>query len=116
MDKINIFDGVKVFPVSKYFKGKEYRDEIGGKNSDLWLEIFVEADKISPDLEAVLMYMRNAGCDLELNETMGYKIIEMPGYWQAGEYDREKQCLGKYRNEIIGLFRRMREHEGLRRK
>ena len=100
MIKIGIFDP-PIFP------GTEFHDELGGYDSGLWLQLFVEADKISPDLSQRLMYLRNTGCRLSKSDKFNYIIQPIEDYWdQAGvNYNTEKQCLNKYRAEIVNLLR-----------
>lgn len=90
------------------FPGVEYIDTYKLPDSNLWLELFVAADKINPDLAHRLMYLRNTGCKLQENEKFGYVIVPVISKkaWASRElYDQEKQCLIPYREEIIGLLR-----------
>lgn len=86
-------------------------DNLGGYDSELWLELFVRADKINSDLVQRLMYLRNVGCRLNPSEKFGYTIIPIEDYWeQSGvNYDEEKQCLEDYRDAIIKLLRGLRK-------
>lgn len=93
------------------FPGKEYRDSLGGYDSDLWLELFIQADKINENLCQCLMYLRNTGCRLNPSDKFGYTIIPIEDYWeQAGvSYSEEKQCLNPYRDDVIRLLRGLRK-------
>jgi len=97
---MNIFDD-PIFP------GTEFHDQLGGYDSNLWQELFIRADQVSPDLAQRLMYIRNVGCRLHQSVKFGYVIMPVEDYWeQAGAiYDEEKQCLVPYRHEIIRLLR-----------
>jgi hypothetical protein len=88
-------------------KGTEFIDLFGGSDSDLWLKLFVEADKINPDLASRLMHMRNGGCCLQKNDKFGYVIVPVLGEWekQGLSYDVEKKCLIPYRDKIVQLMR-----------
>lgn len=68
MVKINIFND-PIFP------GTEFHDQLGGYDSNLWLELFVRADKINPDLAQRLMYLRNVGCRLHESAKFGFIIV-----------------------------------------
>lgn len=104
MGKINIFD-------SELMGGVEYRDNLGGHDSSLWIELFVRADRINPDLAQRLMYLRNVGCRLSESEKFGYIIIPIEDYWeQSGvSYQEERKCLEPFRDDVIRLLRGLRK-------
>jgi len=93
------------------FPGTEFQDILGGYDSDLWLQLFVQADKINPDLAQRLMYLRNVGCRLSESDRFNFMIVPIEDYWdQAGvSYNEEKQCLFKYREDLIRLLRGLRK-------
>lgn len=101
---IGIFDD-PIFP------GTEFVDNLGGYDSNLWLELFMRADKLNPDLAQRLMYLRNVGCRLSESDKFGYVIMPIEDYWeQSGSvYEEEKQCLVPYREDIIRLLRGLRK-------
>ena len=101
---MNIFD-------SELLQGTEFSDHLGGYDSYLWLELFIQADKISPDLAQRLQYLRNVGCRLSQSDKFGYMIIPIEDYWeQAGVvYAEEKKCLNEYRDDVIKLLRGLRK-------
>lgn len=89
------------------FPGNVYCDEYGGYDSDLWIELFVLAGDISEDFARRLMYLRKTGCRLQKHEKFGYVIVPVIGKdgWESKEqYDREKQCLAPYRNDLIYIL------------
>ena len=85
----------------------EFLDDLGGYDSGLWLELFVRADKIDPEIAQRLMYLRNTGCRLQEDVKFGYSIIPIEDYWdQAGvSYAEERKCLFIYKHEVIKLLR-----------
>ena len=90
------------------FPGYEFVDALGGHDSRLWLELFIQADKINHDFQARLQYLRNTGCRLEENEKFGYVIVPIidSDHWKSQEqYDEEKRCLIPFRTEIVNLLR-----------
>jgi len=93
------------------FPGTEFFDAFGGTDSQLWLELFVRADKINPDLSQRLMYLRNVGCRLQEDVKFGFVIVPVVGKdgWESrAKYDEEKQCLVPYRMEVIRLLKGLR--------
>lgn len=101
---MNIFD-------SELMQGIEYRDKLGGHDSELWLVLVSRAHEINPDLAERLLYLRNTGCRLEPSEKFGYMIIPIEDYWeQSGvSYIEERKCLEKYRDDVIRLLRGLRK-------
>lgn len=93
------------------FPGIEFIDNLGGYDSNLWLELFIRADKINPDLAQRLMYLRNVGCRLHESDKFGYAIMPIDDFWEqsGSKYEEEKQCLVPYREEIIRLLRGLRK-------
>jgi len=89
------------------FPGTEFHDQLGGYDSNLWLQLFMGADKINPDFAQRLQYLRNVGCRLSESEKFKFMIVPIEDYWdQAGvSYNEEKQCLGKYKDDLIKLLR-----------
>ena len=103
MVKINIFD-------NPFYKGTEFADLLGGYDSNLWLDLFIKADKINPNLAQSLMYLRNTGCRLHERKEFNFRIMPIEDYWdQAGvNYEEEKKCLNPYREDIIKLLKGLR--------
>lgn len=103
MIKVNIFD-------SDLLQGTEFHDQLGGYDSNLWLDLFKKADKINPDLAQRLMYLRNVGCRLHESEKFGYMIMPIEDYWELSGsiYGEEKICLNPYRDDVIKLLRGLR--------
>jgi hypothetical protein len=86
--------------------GSILSDELGGNDSKMWLKLFVEADKISNDFSARLMYMRNSGCCLQKNTKINYKIMPIKALWESEKlYNQEKKCLTPYIEELVSLLR-----------
>lgn len=92
--------------------GTVFRDDYiySPDDSNLWLNLFVEADKIDPNLSSVLMYIRNTGAKLIPNREYGYiirPVIGSHGFHSQAEYDKEKKYLNKHRDKVVKLLRKI---------
>ena len=79
-------------------------------DSDLWLDLFMLADVIDPDLAARLQYLRNAGTKLVADEKWGYRLVPYVGAegWQSeAEYRREVECLKPYRTQLVFVLKKL---------
>jgi hypothetical protein len=93
------------------FGGVTFQDnyyELSPDDSERWLMLISRAYGIAPDLADRLQYIRNTGAVLKKSDTYGYRIepvIGPNGWTSRDEYDKEAECLGKYREQVIGLLR-----------
>jgi hypothetical protein len=88
--------------------GTELSNKLGGNDSDLWIKLFIAADKINHDFAARLMYMRNSGCRLQKSNKFGHVIMPIKALWESEEfYKQEKQCLVPFKDELIGLLKKL---------
>jgi hypothetical protein len=80
------------------------------EDTNLWLDIF---SKVYEDREfyARLFYLRGAGTVLVENQRWGYifrPVVGPDGWGSQEEYNREKQCLNVYRDEVIKLLQEIK--------
>ena len=84
--------------------------EISPGDTHLWLILLREAKSLDIELWSKLAYLRGAGCRLEQG-TKGYVIRPIidaegkRGWTSVEEYDREKQCLEPYRQDVVRLLK-----------
>ena len=79
-------------------------------DSDLWLDLFMMADIVDPDLAARLQYLRNAGTKLEADAKWGYRLVPYvgdEGWRTVAEYQREAECLKPYRAQLVMILRKL---------
>lgn len=91
--------------------GYEMRDSFGAispEDSKLWLAMFYLAEKhFGQDLCTRLQYIRNSGSRLVPNTKYGYSIqpvISAYGWESMAQYEKEKKCLNKYKDEVVKLL------------
>ena len=74
-------------------------------DTDQWMNLFYQAEKIDRELYAKLFYIRAGGAKLIRHSKFGYVIQPvLSGDWTQAVYDRERQCLLPYRGKIIELL------------
>jgi hypothetical protein len=84
------------------------------QDSNLWLELFIIADKVNPDMAHRLEYIRATGAWLVPDNEFGYvikPIIDPSGTngWSSMEqYLKERQCLDPYIKQIIEALKELR--------
>lgn len=85
--------------------------DISPADSWLWLELLVDAEKISVELYAALSYIRGGGAKLIPHKDFGFAItpvIDPSGIngWPSMEvYNEERKCILPWRQEILNLVR-----------
>lgn len=91
--------------------GKEYEDPRPDMPEDsfLWLQMFVDADRISPEFYQHLLYMRSAGTRIVTGKSGGFVIrpeIGGKGTWlnEAQYKEYAARWLAPHRNEIIKIL------------
>jgi hypothetical protein len=71
--------------------------------TELWLTLFMIADRADPELAHILEFLRNSGTVLKKSEKFGYVLKgEFP------DYDTEKLALGAYTDKLIKCLRELR--------
>lgn len=83
-----------------------YRDQSPG-DSSVWLELFIATEK-NRELYARLFFIRGGGTKLFRNQQWGFifqPVIGPSSWMSVEEYNREKQCLDGYRDEMIDLLK-----------
>lgn len=94
-----------------------YREYSPG-DSRLWLELFILAERRSRDLCDKLQWLRKVGCILERNYRFGFVIrpvIGKNGWADTDEYNEEKQCLNRHRDELVAILQELAERQRERR-
>lgn len=94
-----------------------YREYSPG-DSRLWLELFILAERRSRDLCDKLQWLRKVGCILERNYRFGFVIrpvIGKNGWADTDEYNEEKQCLNRHRDELVAILQELAERQKERR-
>jgi len=79
-------------------------------DSELWLDLFMLADKMDPELAAILQYLRNAGTQLVADVKWGYKLVPFVGKegWESVEqYQKEAEYLKPFRNQLIIILKKL---------
>ena len=79
-------------------------------DSDLWLELFMLADVIDPELAGILQWLRNTGTMLKSDKKFKYKLVPYvgPEGWSSeAEYKQEAVALKPYRTQLIMLLGRL---------
>jgi len=80
-------------------------------DSDLWLELFMMADKLDPELAAILQWLRNAGTKLAPDKKYGYRLVPYvgdEGWSSEAEYKQESKALQPYRNQLVMILGKLR--------
>lgn len=94
----------------------EYTDklETDPHGCELWLTLFMIADKHDPELAHKLEYLRGCGTVLAPSRKFGYilqPVIGENGWPDREAYDREKQCLNPHVQDLLKILRRLAEFE-----
>ena len=96
----------------------EYQDryEFSPGDSGLWLQLFGLADLlVGEPMASLLMYIRNTGALLVPSAKYGYMIqpvIGVQGWASMAEYERERQPLLKYTDELVRCLKQLRRDDG----
>lgn len=95
--------------------GRTYSDEYlySPQDSRLWIELFIIASGIDPDLAARFQYVRNVGAQLVLDAVWGFKIqpvIDIRIGWQSPERYEEKgrYALSPYARQVVECLKELR--------
>ena len=92
-----------------------YRDtfyNMSPGDSDLWLELFMYADRIDPELCGILQWLRNTGTMLKPDAKWNYKLVPYvgdEGWSSREEYQQESVALKPYRNQLIMILKKLPE-------
>ena len=90
----------------------QYTDKLGydEESTELWLTLFIIADKYSVELAHKLEYLRNSGTVLAPSRKFGYvlqPIIGDAGWASQADYDREKQCLNIHIQDLLKILKEL---------
>lgn len=88
--------------------------ELSPGDSHLWLQLFIDADEVHPELTAMLMYIRGTGAVLVPSMKFGYVIKPILGEnaWATiDQYNLEKQCLSPFREELLKLLKNLNKRK-----
>ncbi len=84
------------------------------QDSNLWLELFILADKVSHELTVRLEWLRAVGANLVFDQQYGFRIVPiidpagMNGWHSQQQYDAEKICLEPFFREVIEALKELR--------
>ena len=79
-------------------------------DSDLWLDLFMMADKFDPELAGILQWLRNTGTLLKPDDKFGYRLVPWvgdEGWSSEAEYRQESVALKPYRTQLIMMLRKL---------
>lgn len=79
-------------------------------DSDLWLDLFMYADRIDPELAGILQWLRNTGTMLKPDAKWKYKLVPYVGDngWSSKEeYQKESVALKPYRSQLILMLAKL---------
>ena len=80
-------------------------------DSERWLDLFMMADKLDPELAAILQWLRNAGTQLIPDDKFGYKLVPWvgdEGWSSEAEYKREAVALKPYRTQLVMILKKLK--------
>lgn len=79
-------------------------------DSDLWLDLFMYADRIDPELAGILQWLRNTGTMLKPDAKWKYKLVPYigdDGWSSKEEYQKESVALKPYRSQLILILAKL---------
>ncbi len=85
------------------------------QDSNLWLELFILADKVSHELTVRLEWLRAVGANLVFDQQFGFRIVPIidstgtNGWHSQQQYDAEKACLEPFFREVIEALKELRQ-------
>ena len=77
-----------------------------------WMMLFARAMKISRNLASLLYYLRGGGCRICEDPQYGARIL-WNGPWTQEELSAAKECLMRYKGEMIFLLAELRWPGGI---
>ena len=83
---------------------------VSPEDSDLWLELFMLADVVDPELAGILQWLRNTGTKLVPDPKWKYKLVPYvgdEGWSSEAEYRQESVALKPYRTQLIMMLRNL---------
>lgn len=83
---------------------------VSPEDSDLWMELFMYADKLDPDMAAILQYLRNSGTRLVKHNKWGYRLVPYvgPEGWESEkQYKQEAEYLKPYRAQLVMMLKKL---------
>ena len=84
--------------------------KVSPEDSDLWLDLFMMADKFDPELAGILNWLRNAGTRLIKDRKWGYKLVPFigdEGWSSEEEYKKEAVALKPYKTQMVFMLKRL---------
>ncbi len=108
-----INDIIHTQPVLAELTNRVFEDfgaKLSPGDSELWLQLFTDADKVNTELAAILMYVRGTGAVLVPSLKFGHiikPIIREDAWPSIEQYNHEKQCLAPYRSELLNLLKNL---------
>ena len=80
-------------------------------DSYLWLDLFMMADIVDPELAGILQWLRNTGTMLKPDEKFKYKLVPWvgdEGWSSEAEYRKESAALKPYRTQLVMMLRKLK--------
>ena len=88
--------------------------DVSPGDSDLWLDLFMMADKFDPEMAGILQWLRNTGTTLVEDKKFGYRLVPFVGNegWSSeAEYKKESLALKPYTTQLVMMLRRLRQNK-----
>ena len=88
--------------------------DISPKDSDLWMDLFMMADKFDPEMAGILQWLRNTGTTLVEDKKFGYRLVPFvgdEGWSSEAEYKQESQALKPYTTQLVMMLRKLRSNK-----
>ena len=89
---------------------KDTFSAVSPDDSDLWLDLFLYADRIDPEFAGILQWLRNTGTMLKPDAKWKYKLVPHVGNdgWSSKEeYQQESVALKPYRTQLIMILKKL---------
>ena len=89
---------------------KDTFSNVSPDDSDLWLDLFMYADRIDPELSGILQWLRNTGTMLKPDAKWHYKLVPYvgdEGWSNKEEYQKESVALKPYRSQLILILKKL---------
>lgn len=84
--------------------------DVSPGDSDLWMDLFLYADVVDPELAAILQWLRNSGTVLVKDSKWKYKLapyVGPEGWSSEAEYRKESVALKPYRNQLVLILKKL---------
>lgn len=89
---------------------KDTFSAVSPNDSDLWLDLFLYADRVDPEFAGILQWLRNTGTMLKPDAKWKYKLVPYigdDGWSSKEEYQKESVALKPYRTQLIMILKKL---------